>query len=78
MTRMISIVHDDDNDFEEVFCLIWRVLESILGPFCGHVGALERLEGQDLKNRSIFQVRLTPFWGFWKPIASLSEGGKAI
>ena len=27
MTRMISIVHDDDSDFEEDFCSIWRVLE---------------------------------------------------
>ena len=63
MTRMISTVYDDDSDFEEDFCSIWRVLESILGPFCGHVGALERLEGQDLKNRSTFQVRPTPFWG---------------
>ena len=62
MTRMISTVYDDDSDFEEDFCSIWRLLESILGPFCAHVGALERLGGQDLKKRSIFQLRLTPFW----------------
>ena len=62
MTRMISTVYDDDSDFEEDFCSIWRLLESILGPFCAHVGALERLGGQDLKKCSIFQVRPTPFW----------------
>ena len=49
MTRIISPVYDDDNGFEEDFCLIWRLLESILGPFCAHVGALGRLGGQDLK-----------------------------
>ena len=49
MTRMISTVYDDDNDFEEDFFSIWRRLESILGPFCAHVDALGRLGGQDLK-----------------------------
>ena len=58
MTRIISTVHADDDDdydddvdsdFEEDFCSIWRLLESILGPFCAHVGALGRLGGQDLK-----------------------------
>ena len=52
MTRMISTVYDDDSDFEEDFCSIWRLLESILGPFCAHVGALERPGGQDLAKRS--------------------------
>ena len=49
MTRMISTVYDDDSDFEEDFCSIWRLLESILGPFWAHVGALGRLAGQDRK-----------------------------
>ena len=59
MTRMISTVYDDDSDYDdysvsldlriEDFCSIWRLLESILGPFCAHVGALGRLGGQDLK-----------------------------
>ena len=49
MTRTISTVYDDDSDFEADFCSIWRLLESILGPFCAHVGALGRLGGQDLK-----------------------------
>ena len=53
MTRMISTVYDDDSDFEEDFCSIWRLLESILGPFCAHVGPLGRLGGQDLKKWSI-------------------------
>ena len=52
ITRMISTVYDDDSDFEEDFCSIWRLLESILGPFCAHVGALGRLGGQDLKKLS--------------------------
>ena len=33
MTRMISTVYIDDNDFEEDFCSIWRLLERILGSF---------------------------------------------
>ena len=49
MTRMISTVYDDDSDFEEDFCSILKLLEHIWGPFCGHVGALGRLGGQDLK-----------------------------
>ena len=49
MTRMISTFYDDDSDFEEDFSSIWRLLESILGPFYADVGALERLGGQDLK-----------------------------
>ena len=59
MTRMISTVYDDDSDYDdysvsldlriEDFCSIWRLLESILGPFCAHVGALGRLGGQDVK-----------------------------
>ena len=48
MTRMISTVYDDDSDFERDFCSIWMLLESILGPFCAHVGALGRLGGQDV------------------------------
>ena len=31
MIRMISSVYEDDSDFEENFCSIWRLLESILG-----------------------------------------------
>ena len=49
MTRMISTVYDDDSDFEEDFCSIWRLLGSILEPFWAHVGALGCLGGQDLK-----------------------------
>ena len=49
MTRMISTVYDDDSDFEEDFCSIWRLLESILGSFWARVVALGRLGGQDLK-----------------------------
>ena len=48
MTRMISTVYDD-SDFEEDFCSIWRLLESILGSFWAHVGVLGRLGGQDLE-----------------------------
>ena len=62
MTRMISNVYDDHSDFERDFCSIWRLLESILGPFWGHVGALGRLGGQDVTKWSIFQVRPNPFW----------------
>ena len=61
-TRMISTGYDDDSEFEKDFCSIWRLLETILGPFCAHVGALGRLGGQDLKKLSIFRVRLNPFW----------------
>ena len=49
MIRMISSVYEDDSDFEENFCSIWRLLESISGPFWTHVGTLGRLGGQDLK-----------------------------
>ena len=62
MTRMISTVYDDDSDFEEDFCSIWKLLGRILAAFWGHVWALGRLGGQDLKKWSIFQVRLNPFW----------------
>ena len=62
MTRMISTVYDDDSDFEADFCSIWRLLESILGPFCDHGGALGRLGGQELKKWSISQVQPNPFW----------------
>ncbi len=54
MTRMISNVYDDHSDFERDFCSIWMLLESILGPFWGHVGALGRLGGQDVTKWSIF------------------------
>ena len=40
MTRMISTVYDDDSDFEEDFCSIWRLLGRILAPFWRHVWAL--------------------------------------
>ena len=48
MARMISTVYEDDSDFGEDFWSIWRLLESILGPFgdhfalmLGHLGVLE-------------------------------------
>ena len=53
MTRMISTVYDD-SDFESDFRPIWRLLESILGPFCAHVGARGHLGGQDVTKWSIF------------------------
>ena len=49
MARRISTVYDDGSDFEEAFCSIWRLLESILGPFWAHVGTLGCLGGQDRK-----------------------------
>ena len=61
MARMISTVYDDDSDFERDFCSIWRLLESILGPFCAHVGALGRLGGQDV-------TKVVDFLGSTQPI----------
>ena len=49
MTRVISTVQDDDSHFEDEFCSIWTLLDSILGPFWAHDGALGRLGGQESK-----------------------------
>ena len=54
MTRIISINYDDDSDLEEDFCSIWRLLESILGPFWAYVSSLGRPEAKMSQKWSIF------------------------
>ena len=78
MTRMISTVYDDDSDFEKDFWSIWRLWESILGPFCNHfaamLGHLGVLAAKISKSDRFSKFDSAHFGGFWEPIASLSEG----
>ena len=78
MTRMISTVYDDDSDFEKDFWSIWRLWESILGPFCDHfalmLGHLGVLAAKISKSGRFSRFDPTHFGGFWTPTASLFEG----
>ena len=82
MTRMISTVYDDDSDFEKDFWSIWRLWESILGPFCDHfalmLGHLGVLAAKISKSDRFSKFDSAHFGGFWDPITSLFEGRKPI